>query len=140
MENVVISGMGIISALGCGVEQTLRALREERSGIGPLKYLQTEHRDIPCAEVPFSDEELRERLGLSPEEVVTRTALFGMMALQEAWEAADLRHTPDKRLAFITAPQWGEWKKASNIISIFWRTIVGMPILLLTNAGHVRKR
>ena len=114
MENVVISGMGIISALGCGVEQTLRALREERSGIGPLKYLQTEHWDIPCAEVPFSDEELRERLGLSAEEVVTRTALLGMVALQEAWQTADLRHTPDKRLAFINGTTVGGMEKSEQ--------------------------
>ena len=36
------------------------------------------------------------------------------MALQEAWEAADLRHTPDKRLAFINGTTVGGMEKSEQ--------------------------
>ena len=48
---IYVTGMGIVSALGIGVDATLTALRESRSGIGTVKYLDTVHRDLPAGEV-----------------------------------------------------------------------------------------
>ncbi len=129
MENVVVSGMGIISALGCGVEETCRALREECSGIGPLRYLQTEHLEIPCAEVKCSDVELQEKLGLFSEEIAPRTVLFGMMALEEAWRSAGLSSSGGVRLAFINGTTVGGMEKSEQYYLDFlkndiWNTYI----------------
>ncbi|MFA7251619.1 MAG: beta-ketoacyl synthase N-terminal-like domain-containing protein, partial [Bacteroidales bacterium] len=88
MEKIYVTGYGIISSLGRGVPATLEALRNRRSGIGPLRWLETIHSHLPCAEVPFSTEELRELAGIPAGNITTRTALMGMIALEEALEQA----------------------------------------------------
>lgn len=113
-ESIVVTGMGIISALGAGVDATWRALREGRSGIGRLEFLQTAHRDIHCAEVKFSDRVLAERLGLATGEIATRTALLGMEALREAWGAAGLSAGLQKRFAFINGTTVGGMEKSEQ--------------------------
>ena len=71
-----------MSAIGCGQADTLSALREKRSGIGPVKYLETSLRDFPVGEAPLSNAELSARTGAP--ETWPRTTLLSVMALQEA--------------------------------------------------------
>lgn len=106
--------MGIISALGNGVDKTYRAMQEGASGIRPLRHLKTGHMEIPCAEVQESDEELIRLLGISPDEVVTRTALLGMVALREALAAAGLQEAQGKRMAFINGTTVGGMEKSEQ--------------------------
>ena len=42
MEPIWITGMGVVSAIGVGKAETLEALLDNRSGVGPLKYLKTD--------------------------------------------------------------------------------------------------
>lgn len=83
-DEIWITGAGIVSALGIGKDATRCALLQQRSGVGPLRYLKTEHHEFPVGEVPLSDEEMMCQLGIPSETPTTRTSLMGMMALQEA--------------------------------------------------------
>lgn len=85
----MITGAGIVSAIGNGKAETLTALREKRTGVGPLQYMKTAHREFPVGEVKLSDEQMKQLLGIS-EEPTTRTALMGMLAMQEALSEAGL--------------------------------------------------
>ena len=80
-ERVVITGMGVVSALGIGAEANLSALLRGESGVRTVRYLPTEHREFPVGEVPMSGEELRERLAL-PSGVYSRTHLLVVLALR----------------------------------------------------------
>ncbi len=84
---MVITGMGIVSALGCGKAENLAALKAGRSGIAPVRYLQTGLKDFPVGEVPLSDEELAARTGAPA--AWPRTALLSILALQEALAEAN---------------------------------------------------
>ena len=64
MEQIWITGAGIISSIGIGKEETCRSLLEERSGIGELKYLKTEHHEFPVGEVKLTDDEMCQRLNI----------------------------------------------------------------------------
>ena len=86
---VVITGMGVVSALGIGAEANLSALLRGESGVRAVRYLPTEHREFPVGEVPMSGEELRQRLSLPPG-IYSRTHLLGVLALQEALEQSKL--------------------------------------------------
>ena len=91
MTDIVVTGAGIVSAIGVGKEETLSALRERRSGIRPLRYLKTGHHEFPVGEVQLSNDEMCALLGIDPSrQPTTRTALMGMVALKEALEQAEL--------------------------------------------------
>lgn len=92
--DIIITGAGIVSAIGVGKAETLSSLREQRSGIRPLRYLKTDHHEFPVGEVQLSNNEMCALLGIDPaSQPTTRTALMGMLALKEALEQANL--TPE---------------------------------------------
>jgi 3-oxoacyl-[acyl-carrier-protein] synthase-1 len=104
---IVITGAGVVSAIGLNQAETLRALQAGRSGIGPVRYLATSHRELPVGEVPLSDAELRARLGIPVEEPTVRTALLGMVALEEALQQARLTRDDLPEMAFISGTTVG---------------------------------
>ena len=93
----VITGYGIVSAIGVGKEQTLDALREHRSGIAPVQYLDTVHRDMLVGEVKLSFDQLQALVGVpsDAEAPQSRTALIGRLALREALQQAGLTSPDD---------------------------------------------
>ena len=107
IEPIYITGTGVVSAIGLGKAATLEALLSNRSGVGQLKYLKTEHKEFPVGEVKLTDAEMRERLGIAQDAVTTRTALMGMLALGEALDEARL--TPDMlpKVGFISGTTVG---------------------------------
>ena len=89
MEPVVhVTGAGLVSAVGCGKGETLDALRHRRSGIGPVRFLQTAEKAFPVGEVPLSNADMAALSGASAD--LPRTTLMGILALREALEQAGL--------------------------------------------------
>ena len=87
---LVITGAGVVSALGCGKAVSLKALRSCRSGIAPVKYLKGGPDGLPVGEVPLSNEEMAAKAGvpLSMASNWPRTTLMSILALQEALSQA----------------------------------------------------
>ena len=83
-RSVFVTGFGIISALGCGVESNFSSLVAERSGIGQARYVKTSLDRYPFAEVPFSSAELAAKVGLEMKPFYSRTFLLGLLAVNEA--------------------------------------------------------
>jgi 3-oxoacyl-[acyl-carrier-protein] synthase II len=56
MRRVVVTGLGMVSPLACGVEATWRRLIENRNGFGPITNFEVS--DLPCriaAQIPLGD-------------------------------------------------------------------------------------
>ncbi|MCM1449548.1 MAG: beta-ketoacyl-[acyl-carrier-protein] synthase family protein [Clostridiales bacterium] len=108
-DPIVITGMGIVSALGNNVQSTLHALKAGYCGIGTIRYLDTEHREFPVGEVQLSNVEMETILGISGGIPTTRTALMGMIALDEAVAMASLKahHEAEDEIAFISGTTVG---------------------------------
>ena len=113
-EKLVVTGMGIISGLGVGKEQTLAALLAEKSSVGKIRYLNTEHTDIPVSEVPMTDSEMKELLGIPSDQLVTRTPLMAMIAVKEALEQANILTNKPERIAFINGTTVGGMEKSEQ--------------------------
>ena len=90
-ERIFITGSGAVSALGLDRQALLAGLRAERSGIAPIRFLQTDDRSFLVGEVPMADAEMKARLGFPADAVVSRTSLMGILALKEALAEADVR-------------------------------------------------
>ena len=107
--SIAITGSGIICALGTDKESVQNSLRENRTGIGELRYLQSQHKELPVGEVKMSDAELRHALAVAPQEEVSRTALLGAYALRQALEDASLspQSLKGKRVTLISGTTVG---------------------------------
>lgn len=109
---VYVTGIGIISGLGYGRCATMNALHERRSAIGKIRYLETSH-NLPASEVPFSNEEMMEMLGIKRDVIMTRTALIGKLALKEAIEDAKLKPS-EQHTVFISGTTVGGMDKSEQ--------------------------
>ena len=101
--DIYVTGAGIISALGTGKEETLKALVNRQSGVSPIRYLTTSHTHFPAGEVKYSNPEMKEMLHFLPDNAVVRSSLLGIIALKEAlcqarYESRDRAY----RVAFIS--------------------------------------
>jgi 3-oxoacyl-[acyl-carrier-protein] synthase-1 len=90
MDKVVVTGAGVVSAIGVGKAATLDALLNMRSGVAPVRYLTTAHREMLVGEVKYSDAELREMSGINASEAYIRSSLLAIPAVKEAMEQAKL--------------------------------------------------
>ena len=101
---IAITGIGAVSAIGLNCTQTLDALLKERSGIAPMRYLQSIHCHLPVGEVPCSNEELRAQLQLGTQPL-PRTSLLGITAAKEALTMAHIQTS--ESMAFISGTTVG---------------------------------
>lgn len=99
---VAITGIGIISALGIGLEENYAALLSDNTGIALDEEVDFRKSRF-LGRVKLSDEELQRRLGL--EGVISRTALLGLAAANEAW--GDLSSKDGMRCGLISGTTVG---------------------------------
>lgn len=112
MNKILVTGMGIISAIGVGKAATVQSLLDGKSGIGSIKYLKTKHIELPVGEVQCDDEELKAIAGYTSSKPITRTSLLGRVALKEALEEANINLCRPRKLAFISGTTVGGMEKS----------------------------
>ncbi len=85
MQEIVVSGIGIISSIGNNIDETYASLIEKRSGIGKIEILETLRRDeFLLGEIRLSHEQLIDLAEVDPAKAWTRTALLGIVAAKQA--------------------------------------------------------
>jgi len=121
VKNVVITGEGIVSAIGCDKASVLKSLLEGRTGIGEMKHLRSSHHELPVGEVDLSNDEMRQMLGIGPEVLISRSSLMGLIAIRQALvDSGELR---TESLEFATAIP-----EAERVILISGTTVGGMDL------------
>ena len=91
--DIAIIGEGIVCAIGADKASVLDSLRHRRSGIGEMHHLHSCHTELPVGEVPLSNDEMARQLGLEPSDLLSRTALMGMLAVRQALDDAGLTNS-----------------------------------------------
>lgn len=115
-QRVVISGMGIVSALGAGKNCTLQKLYNSESGVAEVLYLPTVHKEYPVGEVKWTNGQMMEILGLDPKMPHTRSSLMGMMAMREALQQAGITGASvgKDRVSFVNGTTVGGMDKTER--------------------------
>jgi len=113
--SIAITGEGIVCAIGLDKDAVLTALRERKTGIGTMRYLRSVHQELPVGEVPLSDDEMRQQLGLADARLVNRTTLMGMLAIRQALTDAGIDGTTVR-------------KQPLRLVLISGTTVAGMDI------------
>jgi 3-oxoacyl-[acyl-carrier-protein] synthase-1 len=107
-DKIYITGMGMISAIGNNVAESLASLEQLKSGIGTLDNVRSRHRDnVPVGEVKATNEQLTAMAGLTPDKQSTRTALLGLLAAQEAVKSSGIKNIKEFRTGIISATSVG---------------------------------
>jgi 3-oxoacyl-[acyl-carrier-protein] synthase-1 len=88
MNSVVVTGMGIITAIGNDIAENYDSLINRRHGVGAITFLETIHRgSLPVAEVKLSNDELAAMSGIKNVDLNTRTTLLALIAAQQAFDS-----------------------------------------------------
>ena len=107
-ERIVITAMGICSALGDNLEEHLAGLLSGQSGLSVIENVSTLHRDhIRVGELKHTNDFLAQQLGLPVVNHYSRTALLGIWALKEAIAQAGLTPTEVAQLSMVMASSVG---------------------------------
>ena len=91
---IVVTGVGIVSALGIGVDKNLAAICKGESGISASPQLLRTANNLPVGE-----------LRLSNGEHLSRTALLGILAVKEAMDCANIDFS--KRVGLVSSTSVG---------------------------------
>lgn len=110
---VVITGTGIICALGTNQDEVVASFQAHASGIGRAEHLPTRHRDdFVFGEVPLSNQALAGRLGVPAR--LSRTILLSYHAAREAFKTVPAALRQAQRVGFISATSVGGMDKTES--------------------------
>ena len=91
MARALITGMGVVSAIGSNVAENHKNLRAGKTGLKKPQFLQSKYADeFSFGEVDLSNEQLFEELQLDDPKGITRTELLALKAFREAITQAGL--------------------------------------------------
>ncbi len=107
-KKVVVTGIGIISSIGKNTDEVLQSLKDKKSGVGNIDYVDTIHKgSIPAAGVKYSNEQLAEFCKINDITFTTRTTLLGIKAAQEAVQNSNISDNIKKNTGFVSATSVG---------------------------------
>lgn len=135
-KEIYVTGAGIVSALGLGKDANLRALINQQSGVQPIQFLETAHRELPAGEVKHSNDALCEMLRIPPTEAFIRSSLLAIPAVEEAIHQARLRDLPPHtRVALLSGITVGGMDKAEQYYDDFLRNDSRNAYIELNDCG-----
>jgi len=102
---IFVTGLGVVSGIGLGVEENVSSLRKHQHGMGQITLFPT-RLHVPVSEVKHSNEALKRLLSPDIRKTISRTALLGMLAAQEAVDDAGL-DVNAQRTGFISSTSVG---------------------------------
>ena len=116
-DRIVITSVGILSALGLGKDAHLHALTSGRTGLQHPQYLKTVHApEFVMGEVKMSDDELATSLNLPVgDNGYTRTTLLALTAMRELLQDVNSEMFADNSFAFINANTVGGMCSVENM-------------------------
>jgi 3-oxoacyl-(acyl-carrier-protein) synthase len=121
-SRIVVTGIGIVSAIGMNVGETYNSLILQKSGISKISILETIHRDeFLLGEIKQSNEELIKLAGLNPSEPWTRTTLLGILAAQQAFNDAGFLKSDKIKTGIVSASTVGGMDKSE----LFYKDFLG---------------
>jgi len=125
-ERVLVTGLGIITAIGNGIRENLHALLSLRSGIAPLARIGSRLSPIPVAEIPLSNDQLAEMAGTEDAAgPFSRNALLALVAARQILdESGSFRRRPaDRRTALIMATTVG----GMDLNELYYKSLLSSP-------------
>lgn len=107
-KGIAITGMGIISSLGVGVERNFISLVNVQHGISSLENLPSIHKEsIKVGEIKISNHDLELQLKLPHDHSFSRSAMLALHAVKQALENASISNINEFKTGLISATTVG---------------------------------
>jgi 3-oxoacyl-(acyl-carrier-protein) synthase len=107
-KGVAITGMGIISAIGNSVEESLQALINGDKAITTIENIDTVHKNVmKVGEIRKTNEKLASELGIPLDNNFSRTALIGALAAKQAVQNDEIKDINEFKTGLISASSVG---------------------------------
>jgi 3-oxoacyl-[acyl-carrier-protein] synthase-1 len=117
-EKIHVAGIGVISAIGNSVAETLASFQQEKTGISDISLFESIHvGKLPVGEIKPTNEELAARCSVSSK--IPRAALLGIHAAQEAIKNSGLKDFNKWRTGLISGTTVGGMDKTENFFVPF---------------------
>ena len=116
-NHIWITGIGVASSIGINVKESLSALISGKRGLGPVKILETIHKDrFSVGEIPLCDQQMMEMLGIpaSSYNDYIRTSLIGIIVAREALQNSGLDLGDGVPTALVSATTVGGMDKSER--------------------------
>jgi 3-oxoacyl-[acyl-carrier-protein] synthase-1 len=111
--SALVTGGGIICALGSSETEVLASFLEHQSGMSVAAFLQTRHRDsYVFGEVSLSNQQLAEKHNIDP--ALSRTILLSYHAAKTAYDTIPVELLASSRVGFISATSVGGMDKTEQ--------------------------
>ena len=115
-RRIAVTGMGILSAIGIGVEANHKSLISHSCGISDISILKTKHQSqLPAGEIKLSNHQLIAGTNFQENEKIPRSVLLSIPAINEALQMADIQG--DESLDFYYATTVGGIDISEELIS-----------------------
>jgi len=134
--SVVVTGIGIISSIGTGFEETKQSLLNKKTGVTPVSILNTRHKDFVLGEIKRSQKELHQLAGTDSKEAWTRTALLAIIAASEAFADAALNLDHAHKTGIVSASTVGGMDKSEQYYKDFISTTEHKKYIDTHHAGN----
>ncbi|MBN2165428.1 MAG: beta-ketoacyl-[acyl-carrier-protein] synthase family protein [Marinilabiliaceae bacterium] len=109
-QSVVVTGIGVVSSIGLDAQLCFKSLLVKQSGIAPIRYLETVHKnEFILGEVKLSNKEMESYLGISfaNNNKYSRTTLLAIIAAREAYEMAVNANGQKNRVGIVSSTTVG---------------------------------
>ncbi|TVZ27925.1 3-oxoacyl-[acyl-carrier-protein] synthase-1 [Gillisia sp. Hel_I_86] len=106
-KGVAVTGMGIVSALGNGVEENFNALIKSLDGLSFPEILNTKHTHLPVGEIKVPNSDFEKKLQLEGDHSYTRATFLGIIAAKEAIKSSGLTQKELLATGFISGSSVG---------------------------------
>jgi 3-oxoacyl-(acyl-carrier-protein) synthase len=107
-QHLIVSGLGIITSLGNGIEANFSKLQKMQHGLSSLELIDTIHaKQFPFGEIKTETANFLSALQLQTKKGFTRTSLLGINALMEAYNMAKIPMQNNLRIGLVNATTVG---------------------------------
>lgn len=114
---VVVTGTGIVSALGIGADANLASIKRGSSGISLCPEIVKTGNMLPVGELRMTNQQLHELAGIPLAEHLSRTALLGILAVKEAVADAGIDFT--RRVGLVSSTSVGGMDQTEHFFEKF---------------------
>ena len=102
---IAVTGLGVVSALGIGVQENMEAMRVGKTGISVSPDILVTGNRLPVGEIKLTNPVLAELAGVPADAHLSRTALLGILAVKEA--ISDARIPEGLRVGLVSSTSVG---------------------------------